>query len=82
MAENLEKLILELLRYPSELPWLEFKHDNYGRKIACLLSSCMRPVRTRRISDEQYAKKSLWPWGIILWDGITDHKGSCGEKVY
>ena len=29
MAENLEKLILELLRYPSELPWLEFKHDNY-----------------------------------------------------
>ena len=29
MAENLEKLILELLRYPSELPWLEFKYDNY-----------------------------------------------------
>ena len=29
MAENLGKLVLELIHYPSELPWLEFKHENY-----------------------------------------------------
>ena len=27
--ENLEILVRELLKYPTELPWLEFKHDNY-----------------------------------------------------
>jgi len=27
--ENLEKLIQELKKYPSETQWLEFKHDNY-----------------------------------------------------
>ena len=29
MMENLEILVRELLKYPAELPWLEFKHDNY-----------------------------------------------------
>ena len=29
MAENLESLVLELIKYPTELPWLEFKHNNY-----------------------------------------------------
>lgn len=29
MNENLEKLVLELVKYPAELPWLEFKHNNY-----------------------------------------------------
>lgn len=27
--ENLELLIRELIKYPDELPWLEFKHENY-----------------------------------------------------
>ncbi len=29
MAENLESLVRELIKYSTELPWLEFKHDNY-----------------------------------------------------
>ncbi len=29
MAENLDKLVQELVKYPSELTWLEFKHNNY-----------------------------------------------------
>ena len=32
MAENLDRLILELIQYPSELPWLELKHENYDPK--------------------------------------------------
>lgn len=27
--ENLEKLVLELCKYETETPWLEFKHNNY-----------------------------------------------------
>jgi len=27
--ENLERLVRELCKYSEELPWLEFKHDNY-----------------------------------------------------
>ena len=29
MTENLDNLVLELLKYPTELPWLEFKHNHY-----------------------------------------------------
>lgn len=29
MMENLEFLIDELVKYPVETPWLEFKHNNY-----------------------------------------------------
>ncbi len=29
MPKNLEPLVLELIKYPTELPWLEFKHNNY-----------------------------------------------------
>ena len=29
MKGNLENLVRELLKYPTELPWLEFKHNNY-----------------------------------------------------
>lgn len=27
--ENIDRLILELVRFPNETPWLEFKHNNY-----------------------------------------------------
>ena len=30
MQNNLDKLVLELIRHSEELPWLEFKHDNYA----------------------------------------------------
>ncbi len=30
MTENLDNLVLELIKYPTELPWLEFKHNNYS----------------------------------------------------
>ena len=29
MTENLDKLVQELIKYPSETAWLEFKHNNY-----------------------------------------------------
>ena len=32
MNENLENLVLELIKYPTELPWLEHKHNNYTRR--------------------------------------------------
>lgn len=42
--ENLERLIRELLKLPTETPWVEFKHDNYtpdmiGRDISALANS-------------------------------------------
>lgn len=42
--QNLEKLILELCKYPNETPWLEFKHNNYepemiGKDISALANS-------------------------------------------
>ncbi len=30
---NLDKLVLELCRFPSETPWLEFKHNNYNERM-------------------------------------------------
>ncbi len=33
MTANLESLVLELIKHPSELPWLEFKHNNYTPQI-------------------------------------------------
>lgn len=42
--ENLNKLVLELCKYPNETPWLEFKHNNYdphmiGQDISALANS-------------------------------------------
>lgn len=42
--ENLQKLIEELVKYPNETQWIEFKHDNYdpamiGRDISALANS-------------------------------------------
>ena len=30
VMENLELLVNHLREYPTETPWLEFKHDNYA----------------------------------------------------
>ncbi len=42
--ENLERLILELIKYPEETPWFEFKHNNWrpdmiGEDISALANS-------------------------------------------
>lgn len=42
--ENLDKLVLELCKFPHETPWLEFKHNNYdphmiGKDISALANS-------------------------------------------
>jgi len=42
--ENLERLVIELCKQPSETPWLEFKHNNYkpemiGQDISALANS-------------------------------------------
>lgn len=38
--ENLERLIIELCKLPSETPWLEFKHNNYDpHMIGCSISA-------------------------------------------
>lgn len=42
--ENLELLVNQLITYPTETPWLEFKHDNYnpemiGKNISALANS-------------------------------------------
>lgn len=31
--ENLDLLVRELIKYPNEMPWLEFKHNNYDPKM-------------------------------------------------
>ena len=41
---NFERLINELRKYPNEVPWLEFKHNNYtpdmiGKDISALANS-------------------------------------------
>lgn len=50
--ENLCKLITELCKLPNELPWLEFKHDNYnpamiGQDISALANSAALHERDR-----------------------------------
>lgn len=57
LAENLERLVLELIKYPSELTWLEFKHNNYdpytiGRDICALSNSAAM--------EEKRAAYFLW----------------------
>lgn len=42
--ENLENLVKELIKHPTETPWLEFKHNNYdpdtiGKDISALANS-------------------------------------------
>lgn len=42
--ENLNKLICELIKLPNEVPWVEFKHNNYdpvmiGKDISALANS-------------------------------------------
>ena len=42
--ENLDLLVQELIKYPKETEWLEFKHNNYepqmiGRDISALANS-------------------------------------------
>ena len=49
--ENLDKLLHELLKYPCETPWIEFKHDNYdpkmiGRDISALANSAALHEKT------------------------------------
>ena len=43
--ENLERLIRELLKLPTETPWVEFKHDNYTpHMIGCDISALANSV--------------------------------------
>lgn len=54
---NLDKLVQELVRLPTETPWLEFKHDNYdpqmiGRDISALANSAAL--------EERVAAYFLW----------------------
>lgn len=38
--ENLERLVRELQKLPTETPWVEFKHDNYDpHMIGCDISA-------------------------------------------
>ena len=57
MSENLDKLVQELIKYPSETAWLEFKHNNYdpneiGRDISALANGASL--------DEKHAAYFLW----------------------
>jgi predicted HTH transcriptional regulator len=57
--ENLALLVRELLKYPNELPWLEFKHDNYepdmlGEDICALANGAT-------LDEKAYA---YFIWGI------------------
>lgn len=57
MNENLEKLVLELVKYPAELPWLEFKHNNYkpltiGQDISALANGAAL--------EDRHAAYFLW----------------------
>ena len=57
MNENLEKLVLELVKYPTELPWLEFKHNNYtpltiGQDISALANGAAL--------EDRHAAYFLW----------------------
>lgn len=50
--ENLEKLILELITYPNEIEWVEFKHNNYepnmiGEDISALANAAALTGRSR-----------------------------------
>lgn len=57
MKENLEKLVLELLRQPSELPWLEFKHDNY---IPQIIGQDISALANGAALEERPAAYFLW----------------------
>ena len=57
MTENLESLVLELIKYPTELPWLEFKHNNYkpqtiGQDISALANGAAL--------EDRHAAYFLW----------------------
>ena len=57
MNENLESLVLELIKYPTELPWLEFKHNNYkpqtiGQDISALANGAAL--------EDRHAAYFLW----------------------
>ena len=57
MTENLDKLVQELIKYPSETAWLEFKHNNYdpneiGRDISALANGASL--------EEKHAAYFLW----------------------
>ena len=63
--ENIELLVRELCNYTEELPWLEFKHDNYtpetiGEDISALANGAAL--------DEKSCAYFLW--GI---DDVTDY---------
>ena len=50
--ENLEKLILELITYPNEIEWIEFKHNNYepdmiGEDISALANAAALTGKSR-----------------------------------
>ena len=57
MTENLENLVLELIKHPTELPWLEFKRDNYtpqtiGQDISALANGATL--------EDRHAAYFLW----------------------
>lgn len=68
--ENLDKLVNELRKLPTETQWLEFKHNNYtpdmiGRDISALANSawcnsfCKTPVRVSKTIKKSCSGSSI-----------------------
>ena len=59
MMENLTLLIKNLIEYPDETPWLEFKHDNYDPKMIGKDISALANGATLSDKDNAY-----FVWGV------------------
>ena len=57
MSENLAKLVQELIKYPTELPWLEFKHNNYDPKT---IGEDICALANGAALEERHAAYFLW----------------------
>lgn len=56
---NLEELVKELIRYPDETPWLEFKHNNYNPQMIAADISAL--ANSAALHDKECA---YMLWGI------------------
>lgn len=55
--KNLDKLINELIKLPSEQPWLEFKHDNYD---PCMIGQDISALSNSAALHEKKCAYMLW----------------------
>ena len=82
--ENLDRLIIELCKYPNETPWIEFKHNNYEPfMIGCDISALANSAALA----EKSCSYMLWGIDDVTHEIVgTDHslqtlkKGS--EEVF